>query len=132
MDYWKRRDLIERVRLFDLTEQDIQRILGSAYRKVYKDVKARLADLINSLPPNATADMLYREDKLYKLLNELQAKIDHLGQLEKSHMEKTFTNYYIQNAQQDATFTLPIDNERVFRAVNDVWCGDGKNFSDRI
>ena len=48
-------------------------------------------------------------------------------------MTDTFKDYFIKNAQQtDVNFNLPIDNERVVRAINNVWAGDGQNFSDRI
>ena len=132
-DYWKRRDLIERTRLFDLTEAQLEKLLKIQYLRIYKEVRQQLLDLINSLPQNPTADQIYREDKFYKLLSELQFKLDNLGNFEKDHMTDTFKDYFIKNAQQtDVDFNLPIDNERVVRAINNVWAGDGQNFSDRI
>lgn len=132
-NYWKRRELIERVRLFNATEADLQKLLQKEYLRVYKEVRTMLIELINSLPANPTSDMIYREDKYYKLLSELQFKLDNLGQFEKDHMTDTFKNYFVDNANQiEGTFTLAVDDERVISAINAVWCGDGKNFSDRI
>lgn len=134
MDYWKRRDLIERVRLFNLTEDEIRKLLKREYLRVYKEVRTDLLDLINTLPPTATADQLYREDKFFKLLSELQYKLDNLALVEKDLLEQTFSNYYISNASligEDVS-TLPVDNARVLKAINSNWAGDGKNFSDRI
>ena len=34
VDYWKRRDLIERTRLFDLTEAQLEKLLKTQYLEV--------------------------------------------------------------------------------------------------
>ena len=131
--YWNSRQIQERLRLMNLTVEQLQRILRHEYSRVYKEIKTLFLDLMNSLPPNPTADMLYREDKYYKLLSEIQYKLDHLGQIEKNHLEKTFSEYYVKNVNQiEGHVNIPIDDARVTKAINAVVPGDGKNFSDRI
>lgn len=125
--------------LFDQTEQELVRLLRKEYYQLSQSVLDRLKGLYDELKAKGamTADMLYRQDKFYRLLNDLQQKLDILAEVEKTHFTTSFESYYkanfkmIDDAGTKAKYQ-EISNEKVLRAANSFRPGDGKNFSDRI
>ena len=138
-NYWSRRDLIERQRLFNLTENQLVKLLKKKYIKVAKDVQLRLQDIVIKIQSTnqPTANQLYIQDRLFKLYNELQNELIALGEFENKVMTGTFEDYYQNVFRQSTVAKNPVDElliepDKVQRAITSVWTGDAKNFSDRI
>lgn len=133
MNYWKTRELIQRLHLFNKSEADINELLRKAYLGAYKEVFQELRALWLSLPKNPTADMLYRNDRLYKVLNSIESKLLSLGQKETGILTNGFSSFYKVNIKgYESKLLVNVDDSRVLQAINEVWCSDGKRFSDRI
>lgn len=138
-DYWKTRELKDRLALFDLTETQLLRLLRKQYREISDYVAKRLSDLYARLRASGepiTADMLYREKRYLELLNELSQKISALGEYEKMQLTSGFIDFYKKSYLAAG---IPVSEGRVHiddavavRAINSFRPGDGKNFSDRI
>lgn len=135
-NYWKLREIIQQRRLYDLSEADLIKLLRKEYLRIYKDISGELAKLIASLPPDATADMIFKEDRLYRILSDMESKLTELGNFEKEKMTDSFRDFYLNNYQSvlsgEASTNILVDENRITRAITANWAGDGLNFSDRI
>lgn len=135
MNYWKRRDLIERNRLFNITEADLMKMLRKEYLRVSKEVLEQIELLYNQIAASGqplTADQLYRNERYWKIISDIEAKLDNLANLQKESMTDTFKSFYTKNFDMVGSTMIQIDDNRVSDAIMAVWAGDGKNFSDRI
>ena len=119
-NYWKTRELIERVRQFNLTRDDILRLLRKEYLRSYKRIEKELAELIAVLGPNPTADQLFREDKYYRLLNSISDKLEALGNLEQSILTSKFKKFYLSTVGTKYTQLLMPTEETVLKTINAV------------
>ena len=139
MNYWQTRELIERQRLFSLTEKQIIALLRKQYIKVSADIQARLKAIYFEIKAtgNATANQLWMQDKLYKLMSEIDNQLNALSIYENQKMTGYFYDYY-EKVYRQSSLNLAPENELLIsrpaieRAITANWVGDGKNFSDRI
>ncbi len=132
MNYWETRQLKERVRLFNLTADDIMRLLRKEYIRSYRDVERQLKELILEMGNNPTADQLYRSDKYYKLLNAISKRLEDLGVFENNTLRSKFTTFYQATVGKEYMDLVMPSEETILRAIDSVWAGDGMNFSQRI
>ena len=81
-----------------------------------------------------TADQLYRQDKLYKLINEINNHLEAFAKYEDRLLKDKFEDFYkdVYVATGRTEMPVVIDEMKVKRAVLNAWATDGKSFSDRI
>lgn len=135
MSYWDQR---EEERLYNSTLGVAEKQLADEYRRVFKKTQNDLLTLYNELV-NEKGEILvsdlFRFNRYYDLLNELQQSLYKLGVKEEIIYQQIFADYYKKNCEIIGSrfqWNLPLDDEEVKKAINGVWCGDGKNWSDRI
>lgn len=135
MSYWDQR---EEDRLYNSTLGVAEKQLAAEYRRVFKKTQSELLTLYNELV-NEKGEILvsdlFRFNRYYELLNELQQSLYKLGIKEEILYEKIFADYYKENCKiigNQFHWNFPLDDDEVKKAINGVWCADGKNWSDRI
>lgn len=132
MNYWKLRELIERTRKYDLARADLEKLLKREYRRLSKEIMDQIELLYRQISGPLTADQLYRNERYWQLISDIDAKLNGLGMFEQENMTETFKNFYYENYNLNATFNFPISEIKIEKALESLWAGDGKNFSDRI
>lgn len=134
--YWEYR---ETERLYNSTLGIAEEQLAEEYLRVFKKLQTELLALYGELTEEAADKILvsdlFRFNRYYDLLNELQQSLQELGIREEILYENLFLEYYKQNwaiIGGEHQWALPLSDEQVKSAINAIWCGDGKNWSDRI
>lgn len=134
-DYWEQR---EGEYLYNSTLGTAEKQLAKEYRRVFKKTQDELLALYNELV-NEQGEILvsdlFRFNRFYELLGELQQNLWQLGIREENIYEHIFHDYYVKNCEiigNRFNFNFSLRNEEVKRAINAIWCEDGKSWSDRI
>lgn len=133
-NYWNSRLIRERNTFFNLTSEQLEAFLRKYYIKIYREIASDLKELFLKLPEDKTLSELYKEDRYYKLLTKLQARLTSLGEVENIELEEGMKKMYVGTQEMLSVDALNpiITDEKVLEAVNSIWCADGLNFSDRI
>ena len=125
--------------LYDSTLQDTERQLLPEYQRVYRETSTKLKGIYWEIQEAKADDTLlasdlYRYDKYYKVVNELQEKIYALGGYEKGVLEDELIALYHENSRiLGAEFGIPpLSDAKAVQAMNTIWCQDGMLWSDRI
>lgn len=141
--YWQRRDMRQRAKLYNKTVEELDRELGKQYLRVRRDLKRLFIETIEELRNKdgvIEPSDLFRSDRYYKLMNEVNEQLSRLALKQQKAIEGHLVTVYeeqsiIEAAQlgRDA-FGLyaAVDTEAAKRVVAELWCSDGKGFSDRI
>ena len=114
--------------------------LADQYIRCFEKTKRDLEVLFREINEERGTDALlvsdlYRYNRYYELLNNLNKNLSALGQKELAIGDKALTDMYEKNiliVGKELHFTPIVDTKRVKEAINRVWCADGKNWSDRI
>lgn len=139
--YWKRRDMRQRAHLYDKTVTDLDRELGRQYLRVSKTLKREFLSTIEELRNKDGVIMpsdLYKSDRYYKLMNQVNEELSKLALKQNKALENRFMDVYEEQslitAKEFGHFGLysTVDKEAARLVVNELWCSDGKGFSDRI
>lgn len=135
--YWFDR---EQQRLYNECLQVAEKELAKQYRRCANETRVKIEALYNELVASSAdgtllVSDLYKYNRYYDLLNNLNMNLRQLGQKEIELGNKTLTNMYHLNAQfiGDAFGFLPgVNEEYVKTAINAIWCRDGKHWSSRV
>lgn len=135
MSYWDRResDLLYASAL-EVIEEELGKEYVRCYRKTYQQMVDLYYELMNTDGEILISD-LYKFNRYYELMNNLNENLTKLGINEKVIIETTLTNFYLENSEligNNINWLMPINDEVVKKAINSVWCSDGKHFSERI
>ena len=140
--YWKRREMRQRAHLYDKTVTDLDRELGRQYARVGRDLKRLFLSTIEELKNQdgvITPSDLYKSDRYYKLMNQVNEELSQLALKQTKALENTLPEVYEQQSLIERNvlgdrFGLysTVDREAARLVVNELWCSDGKGFSDRI
>lgn len=138
-NYWQFRELD---RLYNRNMKIADKNLAAQYIRCFNKTQKLLVDLYYDLMEGKVGDRdilvsdLYKYNKYYDLLNNINANLTELGLSEQEIYSDTLSNMYIRNSElisnQLGKFNIEVSNEKVKSAINTVWCQDGKNWSDRI
>lgn len=139
--YWKERLGVEAEELIYKTEFDtieqLQKLYGKALRETISDIQT-LYNKITRMKKNGgviTMNDFYQYDRYWKLQSELNKRLMELGIKEASIDEKEFIKMYELTCDLIKD-KLPMNyispKEKAERAINQIWCADGKTFKDRI
>lgn len=136
--YWKSRTLKQRARLFNRAVSELDGELARQYQRVAKRLKIEILNLVE-VSRNADGELsvsdLYKEGRYYKLMNQINTELEKLGLKQIDSIGGTLADVYEkQSAITAGEFGLysTVDTEAAKMVVNELWCSDGKGFSDRI
>lgn len=132
-NYWLRRDAIFH-REVKIAEGEIARELSRVEAETARDVES-LYSFITSGNKNVLASDLYKYNSYFSLLENLQNNLLTMGNKEIRTIEKSMRDLYIKNTQligDEIGFRIPVQEDRIIKAIKSQWLGDGKIYSDRI
>lgn len=142
MNYWQRRNLRTQRRISRKSEQEIEEQLKRYYRKAaersVRDFEATYDKILAAIKDGreATPADLYKLDKYWQMQGQLQQELQNLGDNSLSLFQKQFIEQY--KAIYEST-SLPsnvaystIDSATARQMINQIWCADGKSWSQRI
>ena len=140
--YWKDRQALAQASLTKKNIKQIEKQLkifyGDAMRRMsgsflYTYRKIELAKE-KGLEPT-TAD-LYKLDSYWKLQGQLQQELTKLGdkqaELYRKQFVKQWHDIYNSFALKDSTNYSHTSDEAVLKVISEIWCADGKSWSQRI
>ena len=136
--YWK--DRLEEAQkvLTEKSAKDMEEGLATLYRKAIKDTKKDIELLYLQILENPDRGMIdyYRYERFYLLANNLNERLQRLGQKEDKILEQHLYQLY-EKAQKAVGKHAPIpfatvSEERAKMVVKEIWCIDNKSYSERI
>lgn len=136
--YWRRREMQQRARLFNRAVTELDTELGKQYQRVGKRLRNEIISLIEaSRNSDGTLEPsdLYKGGRYYRLMNEINEELEKLGLKQIDSIESELIEVYEKQSKITAVeFGLyaTVDREAAKLVVSELWCSDGKNFSDRI
>ena len=140
--YWRRREMRQRAHLYDKTVTELDTELGRQYLRVSKILKREFLSTIEELRNKDGVIMpsdLYKSDRYYRLMNQVNEELSKLALKQNKALENRFMDVYEEQSLIEKNvlgdrFGLyaTVDREAAKTVVNELWCSDGKGFSDRI
>lgn len=139
--YWRRREMRQRAKLYDKTVTDLDTELGKQYMRVGKDLKRLFIETIEELKDADGVIMpsdLYKSERYYRLMNQVNEELSDLALKQTKAIESGLVTCYeeqsIMLAREMNTFGLyaAIDKNAAKTVIREIWCNDGRGFSDRI
>lgn len=136
-NYWQQRD---RDRLYNKQLGIAEKQLAKEYTRCAKITKEKLSALYDEIMASSAdgtllVSDLYKYNRYYELLNNLNINLDKLGNKEIAITEEALRTMYMLNSDLVAGelgFSTKVDEEAVKKAIDSIWCADGKHWSNRI
>lgn len=142
MEYWGKRLLKTQANISDKTCEDIDKQLVKYYRKsminVTDNFEATYDKLIATMGKGKapTPADLYKLDRYWKLQaqirDELQSLNDKQSVLFSEKFEQNWIKVYNSISLPSEPAYSTLSKEGVAQMINQVWCADGKSWSERI
>lgn len=132
--YWDERLIAEQTALWDkayLVTGELKKEYARTAQRLVKDITA-LYDRIKG--GDATVNDLYKYDRLYKLLAEVNKELKHLNAQEVKLLGRDFRQLFNENTamlRKSFGFTAKPSSGAVTRVLKAIWAPDGLNWSDR-
>lgn len=131
-----------RAELYDKTVTELDTELGKQYLRVSKDLKRLFLSTIEEIKGQdgvITPSDLYRSDRYYKLMNQVNEELSNLALKQQKAIESKLMTVYEQQSliERDVLgdkfglYTV-VDKGAARTVISELWCSDGKGFSDRI
>lgn len=141
-NYWADRMARQQARMFDKNRKEIDRQMRKFYQslsaQVIEDFEATydkvLATIAEGQKP--TPADLYKLDKYWSMQSQLDQKLTRLGRKQIASLTKGFRTQFYDvynslNIKGLKAFST-IDDNAVMQVINNIWCADGKAWSQRI
>lgn len=122
-------------------EKQLRKYYKSTMRQVIEDFESTYDKLLATIEAGRqpTPADLYNLDKYWQLQANLKTKLDSLNARQQKTLQRIFeTNFFevyhsikLQGYDSGAMFNT-IDEGAVQQLINQVWCADGKSWSQRI
>lgn len=144
--YWAGRTAKTQQRLTDKGIKQTEAQMAKYYARSMESVIEQFAATYDHLLAraeggNVTPADLYKLDKYWKMQAQLQHELQRLGDRQVAHLAKAFEQQFLAvyegllatfpEAASAAAFST-IDAAAAHQMVNQIWCADGKSWSDRI
>lgn len=141
-DYWKERMAKSQATMFEKNRKEIDRQVRKYYQELSKqviaDFEATYDKLLATLQNNKeiTPADLYKLDKYWIMQAQLEKNLTKLGRRQIAALTKSFRKQFydiyksISIDGREAFST--INSEGVTQVINQIWCADGKSWSQRI
>jgi SPP1 gp7 family putative phage head morphogenesis protein len=141
-DYWQDREADALVKIMERSVKETERLLAKSYansaRKVVKEFEATYDKLLTTIADGnkPTPADLYKLDKYWQMSNSINAELRALGYKQEKLLTKQFLKEFEEiygaiSFNELTTFST-IDREGMVKAINSIWCADGKTWSQRI
>lgn len=142
MNYWGERLANSQKRLTSKNiaaiNRQMRKYYGSSMERVIRDFERTYDKLLLSVEEGKqpTPADLYKLDKYWQMQAQLRHELQRLGDRQIATLSKIFeTNffeiYYSINIEGAEAFTT-IDRTAAVHMINQIWCADGKSWSQRI
>lgn len=142
MSYWKDRMTAAQTRLSAKSMKEIEKQLKKYYSVAMRSTISRFESVHAKILAQQEAGKqitpadLYKLDAYWQMQAQLRQELQKLGDKQISALSRIFeTNYfeiyYSINIEGAEAFTT-IDTNAVQHIINQIWCADGKNWSQRI
>lgn len=141
-NYWQDREARAQAALTNKnikqTEKQLARYYSRTQREVIGLFEATYNKLLTTIGLGRTptpAD-LYKLDTYWQMQGQLAAELRKLGDEQAELLSASFTkeyqNIYDALATKDGTYFNKIDSEVANQMINQIWCADGKTWSNRV
>lgn len=142
MNYWSNRLAKSQSKLTEKNIKQIEKQLAKYYGIAAKKVIGEFENTYNKLlaqqadGKDVTPADLYKLDKYWQMQGQLRQELRKLGDKQISALTKImeiqfFDVYYALDIQGAKAFST-IDESAVKQLINQIWCADGKSWSERI
>lgn len=131
-----------RAKLYDKTVKELDTELGKQYLRVSKDLKRLFIEAVEEVKGKdgvIQPSDLYNSDRYYKLMNEVNEELSKLALKQTNALESNLTAIYEEQSLADreilgGSFGLydSVNKEAARLVVNEIWCDDGRDLSNRI
>lgn len=140
--YWKRREMRQRAKLYNKTVKELDTELGRQYLRVSKDLKRRFIEAVEEVRGRdgvIQPSDLYNSDRYYKLMNEVNDELSKLALKQTGALESNLVTVYEEQSLAEKNFLGDrfglydkVNKEAARLVVNEIWCDDGRDLSNRI
>lgn len=119
-------------------DKQMKKYYSAATRKTIEDFEATYNKLLATIAEGreATPADLYKLDKYWQLQGQLRAEMQKLGDrqiaLLTKNFELQFFDIYYSIALDGGTAFNTLDKEVVQQMIQQIWCADGKTWSQRV
>jgi SPP1 gp7 family putative phage head morphogenesis protein len=141
-NYWANRTAKAQSVLFDKNRKQIERQLRRHYKnlalQVMDDYESTYNKLIATMEEGRqpTPADLYNLDRYWQMQGRLRDNLRKLNERQvkmlTKHFERTFLDTYQELAIESLQTYSTIDENAVQQVINQIWCSDGKSWSQRI
>lgn len=141
-NYWAKRMQDAQDAVFNKTRKDIDKRVRKYYQSMSKQVIADFESTYNKLLADIQAGKkptpadLYKLQKYWDMQLQLDSQLTELGKQQIAAMTSQFKKQYLgvyNSLKVDGLKAFStIDNSMVQQMINQIWCADGKSWSQRI
>lgn len=140
--YWQQRLAATQAKITEKNIKQVERQMRKYYKQtmenVIADFEGTYEKLLNTVAAGRepTPADLYKLDKFWKMQGQIQEEMLKLGSRQAKALSKAFeTNFfevYYSLALDGVEAFNTIDDKAVNQMINQIWCADGKSWSQRI
>lgn len=141
-NYWQDRIAKAQANVYNKTRKEIDKMMRKYYqelsRQVIEDFESTYNKLVAGLQngKQPTPADLYKLEKYWSMQTQLDKKLTRLGRRQIAMLTKHFRTQYYDTYKAIKinglkTFST-IDDNAVMQVINQVWCADGRSWSQRI
>lgn len=141
-DYWKERQAATQAKLTEKSIEETEKQLVKYYQRANKEVVGQFEKTYDKLLLSIsegrapTPADLYKLDTYWQMQGQIQKELQKLGDYQLELFNKNFIeqyqNIYKAIAFKDNAFFGEISRETAQQMINQIWCADGKTWSDRV
>lgn len=142
MNYWQERAIKTQAQLANKTIQQTQAQLIQYYNHSLHSVTGQFLVTYNKVLSSNNAGVtptpadLYKLDTYWKMQAQLKQELQRLGDkqavLYANNFSKLYQDIYNSLALQGGAGFNAIDSSTAMQMINQIWCADGKSWSQRI
>ena len=141
-EYWKDRQASAQANLTKKNIKEIEKQLVKYYQRANKKIIGQFEQTYYKLlsraiegKPLTPAD-LYKLDTYWQMQGQIRRELQELGDLQLELLNKNFVEQwqavYEASALKGGKMFTSIDKPMVQQMINQIWCADGKSWSERV
>ena len=140
--YWARRIAKSQAILTDKNIREVEQQLAKYYQRAAKTVIRAFEETYISVlaqvekGSSPSPALLYKLDKYWQLQGQIKQELQALGDKQYNLFFDKFVKHYSQIyeaiALKDDLYFRELDRAAAIQMINEIWCADGKSWSQRI
>jgi SPP1 gp7 family putative phage head morphogenesis protein len=136
--YWQRREMRQRMQLFNKSVTELDGELERQYRRVGKIIEREFLSTIEELRNKEGVILpsdMYKSKRYYQMLNEVNSELDKLALKDMTLIEDKLLDVYEKQSRmtaKDFGLYYSIDKDAARTVIRETWCSDGRDLSQRI